>query len=241
MAIPTYDYLSVPYEEANNEGLIYIKKESRYLPSIEFVRNNAYINLIDVWGSIESAQSYLDLLSSVIYTYILSHYDNKYRFLVLWQMAHSKQTRNALMQIFSNSVWYNHRDGGFMLVYTSGINMDQMKEFKLDLDRALSPVERQIIDNSFLGTRILETNFNEVVKYDTYELLVAGMVASGIVTEEETVDMTTIAELLDILKVRVRYRIYINEDLKYCLEDTRFYENVILATKYEFDSINGTW
>jgi hypothetical protein len=241
MAIPTYDYLSVPYEEANNEGLIYIKKESRYLPSIDFVRNNAYINLIDVWGSVESAQSYLDLLSSVIYTYILSHYDNKYRFLVLWQMAHSKQTRNALMQIFSNSVWYNHRDGGFMLVYTSGINMDQMKEFKLDLDRALSPVERQIIDNSFLGTRILETNFNEVLKYDTIDDLKTYMVTNTIITQDEADDSDTTGDLMNITKVRIRYRIYLNEDLKYCLEDTRFYENVILATKYEFDSINGTW
>jgi hypothetical protein len=241
MAIPTYDYLSVPYEEANNEGLIYIKKESRYLPSIDFVRNNAYINLIDVWGSVESAQSYLDLLSSVIYTYILSHYDNKYRFLVLWQMAHSKQTRNALMQIFSISVWYNHRDGGFMLVYTSGINMDQMKEFKLDLDRALSPVERQIIDNSFLGTRILETNFNEVLKYDTIDDLKTYMVTNTIITQDEADDSDTTGDLMNITKVRIRYRIYLNEDLKYCLEDTRFYENVILATKYEFDSINGTW
>jgi hypothetical protein len=241
MAIPTYDYLSVPYEEANNEGLIYIKKESRYLPSIDFVRNNAYINLIDVWGSVESAQSYLDLLSSVIYTYILSHYDNKYRFLVLWQMAHSKQTRNALMQIFSNSVWYNHRDGGFMLVYSSGINMDQMKEFKLDLDRALSPVERQIIDNSFLGTRILETNFNEVLKYDTIDDLKTYMVTNTIITQDEADDSDTTGDLMNITKVRIRYRIYLNEDLKYCLEDTRFYENVILATKYEFDSINGTW
>ena len=126
-------------------------------------------------------------------------------------------------------------------MYSSGINMDQMKEFSLDLKRALSPVERQIIDNSFLGTRILETNYNEVVKYDTFELLLAGMVTSSIITQDEADDCEDIDDVLDIFKVRVRYRIYINEDLKYCLEDTRFYENVILATKYEFDIVNGTW
>jgi len=241
MAIPTYDYLSAPYQEPDMMGLLYNMVESRYVPSIDFVSKNAYVNLIGVWGSEENAQSYLDLLSSVVYTYILSHYDNKYRYQVLWFMAHSKQVRNALIQIFVNSVWYNHRDGGFMLVYSSGINMDQMKEFSLDLKRALSPVERQIIDNSFLGTRILETNYNEVVKYDTFELLLAGMVTSSIITQDEADDCEDIDDVLDILKVRVRYRIYLNEDLKYCLEDTRFYENVILATKYEFDSVNGTW
>jgi hypothetical protein len=241
MAIPTYDYLSAPYDEPDMAGLLYNMVESRYVPSIDFVSKNAYVNLIGVWGSEENAQSYLDLLSSVVYTYILSHYDNKYRYQVLWFMAHSKQVRNALIQIFVNSVWYNHRDGGIMLVYSSGINMDQMKEFKLDLDRALSPVERQIIDNSFLGTRILETNFNEVLKYDTIDDLKTYMVTSSIITQDEADDSDTTGDLMNITKVRIRYRIYLNEDLKYCLEDTRFYENVILATKYEFDSINGTW
>ena len=241
MAIPAHDYLAVPYQEPDMQGLLYDMKESRYLPSIDFVSKNAYVDLIGVWGSEENAQSYLDLLSSVIYTYILSHYDNKYRFQVLWFMAHSKQVRNALSQLFVNSIWYNHRDGGFMLVYSSGINMDQMKEFKLDIDRALSPIERQIIDNSFLGTRILETNFNTITKYADFDTLLAGMVTSTIITQEESDLCETIDDIMDIQKVRVRYRIYENEDLVYCLEDTKSYENVILATKYEFDNVNGTW
>ena len=166
MAVPTYDYLAVPYEEPEMTGLLYDKTGSRYIPSYDFVSKNAYINLLGVWKTEENVQSYLDLVSRVVYTYILSKYDNKYRYQVLWFMAHSKQVRNALSDIFVSNVWYNHRDGGFMLLYSSGINMDQMKEFKLDLDRALSPVERAIIDNSFLGTRILETNFNTITKYE---------------------------------------------------------------------------
>jgi hypothetical protein len=241
MAIPAHDYLAVPYQEPDMHGLLYNKIESRYLPSIDFVSKNAYVDLIGVWGSEENAQSYLDLLSSVIYTYILSHYDNKYRYIVLWFMAHSKQVRNALSQIFVNSVWYNHRDGGFMLVYSSGINMDQMKEFKLDLERALSPVERAIIDNSFLGTRILETNFNTITKYDTFLSLIDQMLLDGLITQDEYDNAETITDLMNVLKVRLRYRIYINEELQYCIEDTKTYENVILATKYEFDSVNGTW
>ena len=241
MSIPTYDYLAVPYEEKDRNGLLYDKKESRYIPSVDFVNKNAYVDLIGVWGSEENAQSYLDLLSSVIYTYILSHYDNKYRYQILYYMAHSKQVRNALSQIFVNSVWYNHRDGGFMLVYSSGINMDQMKEFKLDLERALSPIERQIIDNSFLGTRILETNFNTITKYDTFVALKDQMLTDTLITQDEYDDAETINDLMNVLKVRLRYRIYINEDLKYCIEDTKTYENEILATKHEFDSVNGTW
>jgi hypothetical protein len=241
MAIPTYDYLTIPYDEDNLEGLLYQKTESRYVPSLKFVKKVAYIDLSKVWRSPENAQSYLDLLSSVIYTYILSRYDNKYRFTVLWHMSHSKQVRNALMSIFTNSVWYNHRDGGFMLVYSSGVNLDQMKDMKFDLERALSPVERQIIDNSFLGTRIIETNFNTITKYATYALLSAGMVTSAIITADEALLCEDIDHLLAILAVRSRYRIYLNEDQEYCLEDTKTYENVILASKYEFNTATGTW
>jgi hypothetical protein len=128
-----------------------------------------------------------------------------------------------------------------MLVYSSGINMEQMKEFKLDLERALSPVERAIIDNSFLGTRILETNFNMITKYDTFVALKDQMLTDTLITQDEYDNAESITDLMNVLKVRLRYRIYINEDLKYCLEDTKTYENVILATKYEFDSVNGTW
>ena len=241
MAIPTYDYLTVPYQEDNEVGLIYNKEQSRYLPSIDFVVKNAYINLIGVWGTKENAQSYLDLLSSVIYTYIMKQYDNKYRYVILWHMSHSKQVRNSLMQIFTNSIWYNHRDGGFMLVYSSGVNFDQMKDMQFDLNKALSPVERAIIDNSFLGTRIIETNFNTITKYADFDTMVTAMVTATIITQEEADACEDIDDVMTISVVRVRYRIYINEDIEYCLEDTKTYENVILATKYEFNSATGTW
>lgn len=238
MAIPTYDYLDIPYE---NEDLVYNKIESRYIATSDMVFKNGYINLLRTLGSKEGVESYLDLVSSAVYTYILSHYDNKYRYVILWYMAHSKQIRNALMQIFVSSVWFNHRDGGFLLIYQSGINLDQMKDIKMDITKAFSPIERQLIDNSFLGTRILETNFNEVLKYDTIDDLKTYMVTNTIITQEEADDSDTTGDLMNITKVRIRYRIYLNEDLKYCLEDTRFYENVILATKYEFDQVNGLW
>ena len=241
MPIPTYDYLVNPYQEENEEGLFYDKLQSRYLPSIDFVANNAYVNLISVWGTKENAQSYLDLLSSVVYTYIMKQYDNKYRYVILWHMSHSKQVRNSLKQIFTNTVWYNHRDGGFMLVYSSGVNFDQMKDMQFDLKKALSPVERAIIDNSFLGTRIIETNFNTITKYADYATLKAGMVTATIITQDEADLCTVIDDILAIQKVRVRYRIYINEDIEYCLEDTKTYENVILASKYEFNNATGTW
>lgn len=238
MAIPTKDYLEAPYTDDN---MIYDKVESRYIATHDMVVKNGYINLLRALKTPEGVQSYLDLVSTAVYTYILSHYDNKYRYAVLWYMAHSKQIRNALMQIYISSVWYNHRDGGFLVVYQSGINLDQMKDIKMDITKAFSPIERQIIDNSFLGTRILETNFNVINKYSTITLLKEAMVTQGIITQEEADACDSSSELLAIPKVRARYRIYLNEDYDYCLEDTRFYENVILATKYEFDSVVGTW
>lgn len=241
MAIPTYDFLEKPYVEKDFKGLLYDYNESRYIPSIDLISREGYISLIDKWGSRENAQSYLDLVSRAVYTYIMQHYDNKYRFQILYYMSHSKQIRNALIQIFISSVWYNHRDGGFLLVYSSGINMDQMKEFSLDLKRAFSPIERQIIDNSFLGTRVLDINFNNIVRYDTFIELKDSMLTDSLITEDEYDNADTTSDLMNILKIRVRYRIYINEQLKYCLEDTRHYENVILASKFEFNNASGNW
>ena len=238
MPIPTYDYIEAPYSD---DDLVYNKVESRYIATSDMVFRNGYINLLRTLGSKEGVESYLDLVSSAVYTYILSHYDNKYRYVVLWYMAHSKQIRNALIQIFVSSVWYNHRDGGFLVVYQSGINLDQMKDIKMDITKAFSPIERQIIDNSFLGTRILETNFNVIDKYSTITLLKEAMLSDGIITQEEADACDSSSDLMSISKVRTRYRIYLNESYEYCLEDTKTYENVILATKYEFDQVNGSW
>lgn len=238
MSIPQYDYLDRPFVD---EDMLYDIVESRYIPTSDFVLKNGYINLLTVWKTPEGVQSYLDLLSRVIQTYILSHYDNKYRYVILWYMAHSKQIRNALMQIYASSVWYNHRDGGFLIAYSSGLNFDQMKEIKFDIKRVVSPVEAQIIDNSFLGTRILEINYNDITRFETYDLLKAKLVTLGVLTQNEANDCESIRDLNSFKKVRIRYRIYQNEKEDYCLEDTKTYEHKILATKYEFDQINGSW
>ena len=98
MAIPTHDKLSKPY---TTEEMIYDYNEQRYIPTTEGIAQHAYINLIVDWKTAENAQSYLDLLSRVIYETILSMKDSKYRTSMLYYLAHSKKARNELFQDYA--------------------------------------------------------------------------------------------------------------------------------------------
>ena len=53
--------------------------------------------------------------------------DQKYKTAMLYYMAHSRSARLELQKIFYDTVWYNRRDGGFMMAYNSGANLNQGK------------------------------------------------------------------------------------------------------------------
>lgn len=233
MAIPTHDKLSKPYA---TEEMIYDYNEQRYIPTTEGIAQHAYINLIVDWKTAENAQSYLDLLSRVIYETILSMKDSKYRTSMLYYLAHSKKARNELFKIMQDGAWYNRRDGGFMMAYNSGANLNQGKLIEFGLDKALSPIAKQIVMNSYLGSRFLPYDINDKEVFDDFDALLVYLVSEAYITQVQADEMTT----LEDLPYDRRYSVYIELSGKYIFTDLRTLAKAVENMKI-YNPTNGTW
>lgn len=233
MAIPTHDKLSKPY---TTEEMIYDYNEQRYIPTTDGIAQHAYINLIVDWKTAENAQSYLDLLSRVIYETILSMKDSKYRTSMLYYLAHSKKARNELFKIMQDGAWYNRRDGGFMMAYNSGANLNQGKLIEFGLDKALSPIAKQIVMNSYLGSRFLPYDINDKEVFDDFDALLVYLVSEAYITQVQADEMTT----LEDLPYDRRYSVYIELSGKYIFTDLRTLAKAVENMKI-YNPTNGTW
>jgi hypothetical protein len=234
MAIPQIDFLPIPLID---NILEYNFEEHRYVATCEGIRQTAYVNLEVDWGSEENANAYLDLLSKVVYDNIMALVDDsKYKVQLLYYIAHSREMRNVILDIFQDSVWYNRRDGGFMLAYNSGVNLNLGKMIEFGLDKTLSPIAKQKIMNSKLGSRVPFININFINHFDTFVELKDFMLDENYITQEQYDNATKIEELPKSYK----YLVYINLDNKYTFEDLRTFEKITKTMKI-YNNANGTW
>ena len=236
MAIPTYDKLVIPLKD---EFMTYDVNEHRYVALVEGILKDAYVNLITDWGSKENAQSYLDLVSRVIYEVILSYKDEKYKNTMLYYMAHSKKMRREIQKIFNDSIWYNRRDGGFMMAYNTGANLNQGKMIEFGIDKALSSIAHQIIRNSPLGTRYMTVDINEKQIFASLETLLAYLVSESIITSDES-DIVTASENLNDLPYTEDYQLVALENDRYLYTNIKSIKSYI-ESMYINDNANGTW
>lgn len=233
MAIPSYDFISKPYKD---DLMDYDYKEHRYIPTIEGVKRQGYVDLTVVWRTPENAQSYLDLLSSVVYDVLLSKVDgSKNRDKLLYYMAHSKQVRVFLMDLFKDSVWYNQRDGGFMMAYNSGANLNQGKLIEFGIDKALSNIAHQKLKNSDLGNRALKYNLNDFYYFDDLNGIKVFMVDKGLM--ESDFDFDDIKDYPKnpryVFRGKNAYGMYVIEDILTLTEK-------IIPSKKIYNS-QGSW
>lgn len=236
MAIPEYDFLERPLID---ETLDYDYNDHRYIPTIQGVKNTAYLDLVEIWRTPENAQSYLDLLSRVVYDVILSNQDSsKYKNKTLYYISHSKEMRNLMIDIFKDSVWYNQRDGGFMLAYNSGANLNMGKFIEFGIDKALSVIAQQKIKNSVLGNRVLRYNLNDFHYFVDMEDLLGFLVIKGVIDSEQANDIETLDEIPNHPKYKVRGY---NEYGLIVVEDLKTYNDKILKTMKIYDNVNGSW
>lgn len=191
MSIKNIDFIK-PFDDDLME---YDYDESMYIPKVEGIRENTYVDLIRDWTTHDNAQSYLQLLARVVYEVILSYKDPKYRDEMLYYLAHSKRARNDLFRIFSDSVWYNRRDGGFMLAYNSGVNLNQGKFVEFGIDRTLSPIAKEMIKNTYFASKVLPYDIKDTQTFDNLSLFLDYLVAEGFLEQEVA---NTIVELRDV-------------------------------------------
>ena len=235
MSIPTYDFLERPF---NDDFMTWNYEENRYVPLVDGVIKDCYVNLIVDWGTKENAQSYLDLLSRVVNEIVLSFKDQKYRDKTLYYIAHSKQARQTLLKIYSDSVWYNRRDGGFMMAYNSGVNLNQGKMIEFGIDKTLSPIAKQIIKNTILGTRILPIEINTKIKFADLTTLLAYLVTETYITQEES-DVVALSLDLSDLPYHEAYDVVLLDSGSYLFTDLETLSKAILNMKN--NSSVGTW
>lgn len=236
MAIPTYDVLAIPSVDT---FMTYDVNEHRYIALVDGVLKDAYVDLLTDWGSKENAQSYLDLVSRVIYETILSFKDEKYKNTMLYYMAHSKKMRREIQKIFYDTVWYNRRDGGFMMAYNSGANLNQGKLIEFGIDKAISSIARQIIKNSPLGTRYMTVDINEKQIFSSLTTLLAYLVSESIITSDES-DVVTLSEDLNDLPYTEDYQLIALENDRYLYTNIKSIKSYVEAM-WIYDNANGTW
>lgn len=233
MSIPSQDFLERPYED---ELFEYDYDEQMYVPKVSAIESYAYANLLKDWTTAENAQSYLFLLSRVVNEVILSFKDPKYQMAMKYYLAHSKKARIELFKLYSDSVWYNRRDGGFMMTYNTGANLNQGKMIEFGLDKALSPIAKQIVSNSYLGTRFLPYDINTKERLDDLDAVLVYLVANGYITQLQADDVETLSDL----PYDMSYRIAEEPDGKYLFTDLHTLKKAIAQLRL-YDPINGTW
>jgi len=236
MAIPTYDKLERPLVD---EYMTYDVNEHRYIALVDGILKDAYINLVTDWGSKSNAQSYLDLVSRVIYETILSFKDEKYKNTMLYYMSHSKKMRIEIYKIFCDTVWYNRRDGGFMMAYNSGANLNQGKMIEFGIKQALSSIAFQIIKNSPLGTRFMTVDVNDKQIFNSLTELLAYLVSENIITSAES-DVVTESEDLEDLPYTEDYQLLELENDRYLYTNIKSIKSYV-ETMYINDNANGDW
>ena len=236
MAIPTIDFLERPLKDA---FMTYDNNEHRYVALVDGILKDAYVNLITDWGTKENAQSYLDLLSRVIYETILSFKDEKYKNTMLYYMAHSKKMRREIQKIFNDTIWYNRRDGGFMMAYNSGANLNQGKLIEFGIDKAISSIARQIVKNSPLGTRYMTVDINQKQIFESLTTLLAYLVTESIITSDES-DIVTASEDLNDLPYTEDYQLVALENDRYLYTNIKSIKSYV-ELMWIYDNANGTW
>jgi hypothetical protein len=236
MAIPTYDFLEIPLDDKN---MVFDFNEHRYIPLVDGILKNSYVNLVTDWKTKTNAQSYLDLLSRVVTETILSFKDEKYKNTMLYYMSHSKKMRKEIEKIFYDSIWYNRRDGGFMMAYNTGANLNQGKMIEFGIDKALSSIARQMVKNSPLGTRYMTVDINEKQIFVDLTTLLAYLVSEGYIDNAESTVVTASEDLND-LPYTEDYQLVALENGRYLFTNIKSIKSYV-EHMWIYDNVNGTW
>ena len=236
MAIPSRDFLSEPLVDSDME---YDFQENSYVPLVDGVQKNAYVDLVKDWGSKNNAQSYLDLVRRVVTEVILSQKDQRFREQMLYYMSHSRSARIELLKIYHDTVWYNRRDGGFMMAYNSGANLNQGKLIEFGIDKAISSIAKQIIKNSPLGSRYLPVDINEKQIFESLTTLLAYLVSESYITQIQS-DVVAESKDLNDLPFTEDYQLIALENDRYLFTNTKSMEKYLLQKKI-YNNSDGTW
>lgn len=214
------DYLNpMTYANKNREDVKtwYDSKERRWVLTLDEANFHSGLRLEILWESIENAEWYLDAVSRVVETAILRFKDSRYtNDEFLYELTHSKSKRDAIIKVMIDTVQYNEAGGGFLIAYETGINLQEMKELKLQIESAMSVIAEQIIKNTRLGERVSSRNVNRKYVFENIDDLLDYMINNDFIEEEIA------NQVDDVLDIPYNYKYKVYEDFirgGYVLED----------------------
>ncbi len=159
MAIPSNDFLTKPYED---DSMYYDYKKRRYVLKLSETMKETGIMLDVLWQNSDNAEGYLRMVSDVCDTYVSQFKDSRYYEKLRYYLSHSKKMREAIYELMIDTVRYNFRNGGFMIAYETGINLNEMKELRMKIADALSVIGDEIANKNDLKNRFFRYNFDVV-------------------------------------------------------------------------------
>lgn len=178
----------------NDDFMEYNYLEHRYKLTVDGA-NQSKMDMVKIWGGENYLNDYLELLSRTLYAVLLKNKDSKYYEKQLWILAHSKKYRQAIFQMFLDVIWYNFQSGGFLTLYQSGINLNEMKQIEVEVDKAFSVITNQMADNFGINERYPRYNVSKYNSFDTFEELKDFLISNNYFNVSDLEDIDNIYDL----------------------------------------------
>lgn len=189
--VSNLDFLLKPY---NDEFMTYNYDENRYVLTVDGA-NASNIDLLYVMRSRENVNQYLDLLSRALYSVFLKNTDSKLYDKKLWLLSHSKHFRETIKKIFMDVVWFNYRSGGFMTLYQTGVNMNEMKVIELTIENAMSVISNNMAQVGGIDERRLRVRISRKETFKTLDELKYALVLKNVYTDEQMANIVSYKEI----------------------------------------------
>ena len=156
------DYVK-PY---NDNKAFYDFDQHRYILTTTHANHQTGLNLEEIWEGTENLEWYLEYVSRVVYHYVGRYKPPHLYKKLTYYLSHSKEMRHAMIELMVDTIAYNFEDGGFLIAYQTGVNLKEMKDLDIKINRAISVVGDQILKNFMLKDRQFIYRFD--VENDTY-------------------------------------------------------------------------
>ncbi len=199
------------------EKFYYDPDRKQFVLTIDAANWHTALNLIELWGTEENAEWYLETVSQVVYNAIFTMFkDSKFFDEFRYELVHSRSLIDKTIDILLDSIMYNEAGGGFLMGYETGINLQEMKSLKLEPKDLISTAGMEMIKGMGLGMRVSKTNVNHFEYFDNLEDMLNHLVNNGILKPEQVSDVECITEMPFNREYKFFYIKHID---KYVVED----------------------
>jgi len=173
---------------------------NKWVLKLDYANHRSGLDLVELWRSEENAEWYLEMVATVVYATIMEYKKLEEVKNFEYLLNHSKDLRNSLTEIMIDAVVYNEAGGGFLIAYETGINLQEMKELKMDIGQAMSSIAKSMVEKSGLGIRALGVDISFVKGFDDIETLLDYLISKNLL-EANIAD-----EIEDIKEIPFDYR-----------------------------------